>query len=1339
MPPGIVEPLLRPGVSLAAVNAPELCVVSGGSANISALESVLIAQDIPARRLRIRAAGHCELLDPHLNEFREALRGVAMRPPSVRYVSNVTGDWVKPEDATSPDYWVRHLRYTVRFADGLDTLLADGNRVLIEIGPGNTLATLARQQTLKPLHSFPSLPRPTEGEGAADLAFTALARAWSAGVPIEWGRVHRGTRNRVSLPPYQFARTRHWYDSSPADRNPEVALPPERWTWRPAWTRSDLPSGTAQVEGTWVVAGRSKLANSVAGELRARGAAVVQAAFSEKFERHSVGDYRVRLAEAADWQEIAEQCANSREHLNGVIWLQPEGTRLDFDGAFFGPVALLQGMSAGGQSIRTLSVVSSGAYSVDGEAARNPNACLAEGPVRVAPREFEGLSARLIDLSGNASRAAKMVIDEALHGRDAVVALRNSSRFVRRTEEVVVPELGSGIDALRGVLITGGLGGLGLSLARHLAQTQPGAKLALLSRRPLPPRDAWHTLMHDSKTSLSHQLGEIVAIEASGAEVLLLSGDVSKRDEIEAALQSARAGFGTLGAVIHAAGSVDDAPLVSRTRLEMEAVLSPKVVGADAVIAASEHAGVALVVLCSSVSAELGVPGQVDYAAANAYLNALAARHGGATRVVSVPFGRWDEVGSATGAAPRDDGRDFLGAPLVTSVGIDHVSAKDPASLWVFNEHRLPSGVAVMPGTGFVQLFASALDAAGRSSSKLDNVEFLEPLQASDGQAVRFTTRVRGVGMSVQANRTVHATARIGGPASPPPVPNIDWSAQRLDGTPVPSAQAHVLRFGPRWDVLRAVEHRGDVSFASLALDDQYAADIESFSLSPALLDIALSAGIRSADLQDESVFAPVRVDSLSVLARLPRRIRSVVTRRPSNDENELTFDALILDEAGSNVICSAEGVTYRRVSTGTFGLPPSAARAAQPMIPFGLGLTPELAWPLLERSLASGMNIVGICSVEIPVLQRKLDTQSASSRALVVPRPQLATELEAPRDDLERSLAAIWSECLGIQGVGINDDFFDLGGHSLIGLRLIARVQERFARKWTLRVLQELPTISAQAETLRGSVVLAPAAPEDAAEPGAGTSLVPFTTSGSGPAIYCVHGMYGNVMAFKDIAEALSREHPFYGIEKTSLSPTGSVPESVESMAAKYAEDVRRQQPYGPYVLCGYSAGGWIALEMARQLRAVGEEVQRVILLDSWGPAVVSLRASYRAKRMMRRLRFEGPRLVSRKLHYMAARRRVSTPRAFEEQPEDAPDYALGQAVTDAVARHLVTGVEVPVTLICATLREPHTRFIPRDLGWRSVIPNLEVVELPVPHLTMCSGTNATKVARAMADALQN
>jgi thioesterase domain-containing protein len=123
----------------------------------------------------------------------------------------------------------------------------------------------------------------------------------------------------------------------------------------------------------------------------------------------------------------------------------------------------------------------------------------------------------------------------------------------------------------------------------------------------------------------------------------------------------------------------------------------------------------------------------------------------------------------------------------------------------------------------------------------------------------------------------------------------------------------------------------------------------------------------------------------------------------------------------------------------------------------------------------------------------------------------------------------------------------------------------------------------------------------------------------------------------------------------------------------------------------------------------------------------------------MLRRLRFEGAKLVSRKLQYRAARRKVTAPSRPQEQAEDAPDYALGQAVTDAVARHSVSAVKVPVTLICATLREPHTRFIPRDMGWGPVVPNLEIVEVPVPHLTMCTGTNATKVARAMADALQH
>lgn len=198
----------------------------------------------------------------------------------------------------------------------------------------------------------------------------------------------------------------------------------------------------------------------------------------------------------------------------------------------------------------------------------------------------------------------------------------------------------------------------------------------------------------------------------------------------------------------------------------------------------------------------------------------------------------------------------------------------------------------------------------------------------------------------------------------------------------------------------------------------------------------------------------------------------------------------------------------------------------------------------------------------------------------------------------------------------------------------------------------------------------------------------------------------------------------------------------TIESMAAAYLEDVRRYQPQGPYALGGYSAGGCIALEMARQLVAAGEDVERVVMLDSWGPAMVGRDFHLRFNRLVRRLRFEGPRFLSTRLRAALARVRPAPAGAIalRNVPGEKTVFAnveLGNVVVDALHEYKFVPVEVPVTLITAVLRDPETRFLPGDLGWKRFLPGINVTPVAVPHITMCTGTNAPHVARAIADAL--
>ncbi|HVT61657.1 MAG TPA: amino acid adenylation domain-containing protein [Thermoanaerobaculia bacterium] len=213
------------GLSLAAINGPELVVFSGPEGEIEALAARLREEGIDGRRLHTSHAFHSPMMDPILPEFAAAVRQVRLAPPRLPYLSNLTGRWIEASEATDPDYWVRHLRQPVRFADAVRELLADRSRLLLEVGPGRSLATLVRRHpaTAPERVVVASLGHPRDGgdagagTGAAGAIAEALARLWLAGARIDWEGVHtHERRRRVPLPTYPFERRRYWLEPARA-------------------------------------------------------------------------------------------------------------------------------------------------------------------------------------------------------------------------------------------------------------------------------------------------------------------------------------------------------------------------------------------------------------------------------------------------------------------------------------------------------------------------------------------------------------------------------------------------------------------------------------------------------------------------------------------------------------------------------------------------------------------------------------------------------------------------------------------------------------------------------------------------------------------------------------------------------------------------------------------------------------------------------------------------------------------------------------------------------------------------------------------------------------------
>lgn len=219
LPEAKLRELLPAGAEIAAVNAPSLSVASGPSAAIAALEAALDASEITHRRLHTSHAFHSAMMDPVVENLRAFATKIEFLPPQRPYVSSVTGAWVTPEEATSADYWARHCRECVRFAPALATILEGRDLVLLEVGPGRTLATFAGQVANKAnvratLTTLPEFAHRTDE--LADFA-SALAGLWREGVALDWAKIHDPSGRRVPLPAYRFQRKRHWVDPPPAE------------------------------------------------------------------------------------------------------------------------------------------------------------------------------------------------------------------------------------------------------------------------------------------------------------------------------------------------------------------------------------------------------------------------------------------------------------------------------------------------------------------------------------------------------------------------------------------------------------------------------------------------------------------------------------------------------------------------------------------------------------------------------------------------------------------------------------------------------------------------------------------------------------------------------------------------------------------------------------------------------------------------------------------------------------------------------------------------------------------------------------------------------------------
>lgn len=1446
-----LRPLLGDDLDLGAVNGPALSVASGPQAALDRLQEQLEAREVEFQRIPIDIAAHSRMLEPILQRFGDYLRSIPLSAPDIPVMSNRTGERLTDAQATDPEYWVGHLRGTVHFADCIATLTAEApkgqGRVFLEVGPGKGLGSLAGQHAnVTPNAVIGSLRHPQDNV-ADDAYFMAmLARMWAVGVTIDWDQVWGGVpRNRVPLPSYAFQRSRYFIEAGKgAQSEAEADLWPlrsdnlESWGYRPAWVprlaecdvdTDDLASLPAE---DWLVfEDDAGLGAAITAKLRAANQRVITVRPADAFARAGEDGYLLAPEQGRAGYDLLIRDLVERGRMPARIahlWQVTKSRSFRPGSSFFHrtqeqgfySLLFLAQALAEENAVAHICVITSDAAQVRNEGLSDPDKSTIMGPARVIPREVPGMTCAVLDIrlpaqskkrgEGYAELADRVLEDLLAAPANNVAALRGEKRFALEFKPARLDDVADEALPLRAdgvTLITGGFGGIGLSIAGALI-ARGQRRVVLMARSALPPRARWEALTRSSLNDATVQrIRAVQALEAQGGEVLVLQADVSNIEDMREAVSQAEASLGRVTAVIHAAGVIHDAPLLTKSLTEIEDVFTPKIHGTKVLEELFPDGALDWMVLFSSSSTVTAPVGQVDYVAANEYLNAYAkSRSGGKTRVLAIDWGIWSGVGMAADAMAarlagdaeptRADTPEDV--PMLSQITLDEgghrlfLKTLDAKADWVLNEHRTKAGDAVMPGTGYLQLAAQALNAQGELGGfEIRDLYFLSPLQVADGTPVEMRVRLpradAGYSFEVQSAQAggivTHAEAELSLlPLSPPEALDLSAIAARC-GAPqeagdagfIASPQEAHLAFGPRWRVIRSMAFGQAEGLAWLSLPDTHADDLDAgWGLHPGLMDLATgwAMGLITG-YQPDHLWVPVSYGAVRVHRPLPARVASWVRSRTGNsaDGPSATFDVVIAAPDGT-VCIEVEGFSIRRLDdTAAFGR--AAAPAAQgtpasggprPLSPaeerlrhmLTQGIRPEEGAEAFLRALASNQSQMIVSSIDLAALIRQTDTAevAADTGGQSFERPKLDSDFVAPETEVEKRLAGFWQELLGLDSVGVEDSFFDLGGHSLIAVRLFAKVRKAFQVDFPISVLFEAPTIRKCAALIeeRGVVPGAESA-TDTAAPAAPqrrfTHVVPMHSGegGTKTPFFLVAGMFGNILNLRHLAHLLGTDRPFYGLQARGLYGDQEPHRDLVDAARDYIVEMRQVQPHGPYMLGGFSGGGITALEIARQLTAAGDEVAALVMLDTPLPVRRALTMRDRLAIQIQELRAGGigypVRWLTRRIAWEFEKRRAKTDE-FEEPAAQFHNAAIEAAFIESVTTYKLAHWDGPLMLFRPPLVgkwqvapdrwvSSQREYVLHDNDWTGWAPRVEVQEVPGDHDSMVLEPNVRVLAARM------
>lgn len=653
------QKFLSDDISLAAVNGPGQVVLSGNDSAIEKVIERLAGSDIPYIKLHTSHAFHSSMQDSILEEFKAEFKSLEFNKMQIPFISNITGDFIKNEEAISSEYWAKQLRNTVKFSKGVSNLLSDNNRVFIEVGAGSSLSSLIRQhKTEKSTKIINTIRSIKVNENDEKYFQENLGLLWTYGVNIKWQKLYENQeRYRISVPTYAFDNLKYKaeidHNKLFNGANSIVLNDLENSFYFPSWKRSVLDSNNNADHRTFLVfSDDTDCSREMIKEIIDANNSVIEVLTGASYFKHSSSKFSIDPLNTDNYNQLFQDLEFEGISISNIIYLWSLSVKasevklveenLEFNLIYFCLGRVIKTWKNGDD--KKIFVFTNVLHSVLGNEKINYCNSLLLGLIKVMPLENQIFGVNVdIDADNWNTKLIENVVSEVLSNNiksDRIVSYRLGQRWVQEFQKVfqnLNKEESSSIKKQGTYLITGGLGKLGNSISKYLINEYQ-ANVILIGRRDL-------SIIRDSE---DHSVKRYKELEKLSKNIKYLSVDISNLDDLNIVVSQNRELFNSVNGIIHLArGNDNDVDFIENLSLEKSInMLAPKVNGIENLYRIFKDIDIDFTWMTSSLSATYGTMGLSDYTSSNIYLEYFAYSKAGNFKCIEFPAINFEENGA---------------------------------------------------------------------------------------------------------------------------------------------------------------------------------------------------------------------------------------------------------------------------------------------------------------------------------------------------------------------------------------------------------------------------------------------------------------------------------------------------------------------------------------------------------------------------------------------------------------------------------------------------------------------------------------------------------------------